>query len=145
MLPRPRGSNSVAARIIHETEFDEHSDSADDVLINGENMPVNTNQKCSPKHKSNTKIRKVVRVLDVATSIKKGHEKFVHFPARLHPWTTIKVSTFDLDNSLVLINQHHFWNYPPPFFWWWFVPSIFINIWNSKSIDLFISVVNLDL
>ncbi len=37
--------------------------------------------------------RRGVHVLDMTESAKIGAEIFVHFKLRLHPWTTIKVST----------------------------------------------------
>jgi len=37
--------------------------------------------------------KRTVKVLDLAESRKTGTEVFIPFSMRLHPWTTIKVST----------------------------------------------------
>lgn len=82
-----RGSNSVAARIVHDDQICMLADSAEEDVIEG---VVKLKEQLPRKPKRRT--RRVVRVLDFAESSRCGSKKFLHFAERLHPWNTIKVS-----------------------------------------------------
>ena len=87
MLRGPRGSNSVAARIVqNDEEIGMLADSAEEDVAVG---VVKVKEQLPRKPK---RTRRVVRVLDFAESSRCGTKKFLHFAERLHPWNTIKVS-----------------------------------------------------
>lgn len=89
MLRGPRGSNSVAARIVRdERDICMLTDSAEEDGADGETV-VKFKEQLPRKPKRR---RRVVRVLDLAESSRCGSQKFLHFAERLHPWNTIKVS-----------------------------------------------------
>ena len=89
ILRGPRGSNSVAARIVQkDEEICMLADSAEEDVIEAE-VVVKLKEQLPRKPK---RTRRVVRVLDSAESSRCGTKKFLHFAERLHPWYTIKVS-----------------------------------------------------
>ena len=96
-----RGSNSVCGRIIQKENFS-FNDNAN--AITGEDsQDTPQTQTLQSANESNTgttgrkRKRRIAQVLDVAESARCGHEKFIPFKERLHPWTTIKVSNFRLN------------------------------------------------
>ena len=94
MLRGLRGSNSVCGRIIQKENFPLNDNTDDLAGEDSQNMSQSqTLQNLDGSTAKRKRKRRIVRVLDVAESARCGHEKFIPFSERLHPWTTIKVST----------------------------------------------------
>jgi len=98
MLRGLRGSNSVCGRIIQKENFSLNDNA--NALAGEDSQDTSQTQTLQNANESNTgttgrkRKRRIVQVLDVAESARCGHEKFIPFKERLHPWTTIKVSNF---------------------------------------------------
>ena len=93
MLRGLRRSNSVCGRIIQKENFS-LNDNTNDLAGEDEQTLQDLNESNPTERKRK---RRIVEVLDVAESARCGHEKFIPFTERLHPWTTIKVSAFPTD------------------------------------------------
>ena len=90
MLRGLRGSNSVCGRIIQKENFS-LNDNTNDFAGEDEQTLQDLNESNPTERKRK---RRIVQVLDVAESARCGHEKFIPFTERLHPWISIKVSAF---------------------------------------------------
>ena len=110
MLRGLRKGNSVCGRIIQKENFS-FNDTVDG-LAGEDTLDTSQTQTLQNANESNTgtnrpkRKRRIVQVLDVAEKAKAGHEKFIPFKERLHPWTTIKVSNFS--KSMVPHLRFHF-------------------------------------